>query len=340
MSTSTLPGLELSALRQFIDDSPIAPLDGELTASLIAGGRSNLTYLVSDASTTWVLRRPPLGELAATAHDMEREHRVLTGLWPTPVPVPRPVVLCRDDAVLGAPFYLMERVAGRTYQTAADLGGLGPERARALVDSLVDMLVELHRVVPAEAGLADLGRPAGFVERQVRRWSRQYAAVRTRDVPGIDELHRRLEGSIPPERDASLVHGDYRLDNVLVDDGRITAVLDWEMATIGAPLMDLALLVSRNHDLAGTEGMMFDTSLAVGFPSSAEIVARYASGSGRDVAELGWYVALAQFKRAVILEGLHHRFTQGHTVGDGFENAGRLVPAAVESGLSAFEALS
>ncbi|HEY8373327.1 MAG TPA: phosphotransferase family protein, partial [Pseudonocardiaceae bacterium] len=230
MNRSDLPGLDLERLRGHLDRALPGLVAGPLRGELIPGGRSNLTYLVTDGSRRWVVRRPPLGHVLATAHDMAREHRVIGALGSTPVPVPTPLLLCEDPDVIGAPFYVMEYVPGTPYRKKEQLAALGPERTRAIVLSLVDTLVTLHAVDPEAVGLGDFGRPRGFLERQLARWAKQLAASRSREVPGIDELHEQLAASVPVSPPPAIVHGDYRLDNVLVDgDDRITAVLDWEM---------------------------------------------------------------------------------------------------------------
>lgn len=170
---------------------------GPLSGRVVEGGRSNLTYIVGDGSSTWVVRRPPLGHVLATAHDMKREYRVISALNPTSVPVPEALLMCEDDSVLGAPFYVMEYVAGTPYRTADQLAQLGPERTRAAVLGLVDTLVDLHAVDPAEVGLADFGRPEGFLDRQLRRWGKQLDASRNRELAGVDELHAALGRSLP-----------------------------------------------------------------------------------------------------------------------------------------------
>ncbi|GAA3728883.1 phosphotransferase family protein [Salinactinospora qingdaonensis] len=328
------PGLDLFRLREYLDTHRPGLVRGELTGEVIAGGRSNLTYDVTDGHGRWVVRRPPLGHVLPTAHDMGREYRVSTALADTPVPVPPTVVLCEDTDVIGAPFYVMEYVAGTPYRDAAELAALGPDRTRAIAFCLIDTLVDLHAVDPTAVGLADFGRPQGFLERQVRRWNKQLAASRSRDLPGADELHDRLATALPTSPDPAIVHGDYRLDNVLVGpDQRITAVLDWEMSTLGDPLTDLALIVAyTNRQLP--PGIVASTSGdAPGYPGVDELVARYAQRSGRDVSNLDWYVGLAYFKLAVILEGIHYRYTQGQTVGENFDRIGEAVPPLIASGL-------
>ncbi|MFJ5925877.1 phosphotransferase family protein [Kitasatospora sp. NPDC092948] len=338
MTTAAPPGLDLERLRTHLDAALPSPTAGPLTARRFEGGRSNLTYLVEDGASRWVLRRPPLGHVLATAHDMAREYRVLDALAPTDVPVPTPVLLVEDEAVIGAPFYLMEYVEGVAHRDARTLAALGEQRVHGLGVRLVDTLVALHALDPAAVGLADFGRPEGFLERQLRRWGKQLDASRSREVPGIDELHRRLADTLPASPAPALVHGDYRLDNVLVGaDDRITAVLDWEMSTVGDPLTDLGLLVMYTELARRFDGVLPGAALAPGFPGTDELVRRYAELSGREVSGLGWYVGFASFKLAVVLEGIHFRWTQGGTVGAGFDRVGELVPLFVEFGRTSVE---
>lgn len=315
---------------------------GPLSGRVVEGGRSNLTYIVGDGSSTWVVRRPPLGHVLATAHDMKREYRVISALNPTSVPVPEALLMCEDDSVLGAPFYVMEYVAGTPYRTADQLAQLGPERTRAAVLGLVDTLVDLHAVDPAEVGLADFGRPEGFLDRQLRRWGKQLDASRNRELAGVDELHAALGRSLPSSPAPTVVHGDYRLDNVLINedaDGvdRIKAVLDWEMSTLGDPLTDLGLLVMYSAKLEVPDSPVSTTAAAAGHPDPAEIIERYAARSGRDVSAVSWYTAFAWFKLAVILEGIHYRYTLGQTVGAGFDRIGELVPVFIDHGLTTLQ---
>ncbi|MFF7531476.1 phosphotransferase family protein [Streptomyces bobili] len=332
------PGLDLDRLRALLDRERPGLVDGPLSGRLIEGGRSNLTYAVTDGGSRWVVRRPPLGHVLATAHDMRREHRVIDALYPTSVPVPRPVLLCEDDEVLGAPFYVMEFVEGTPYRTADQLGPLGPERTRGAVLSLVDTLVELHAVDPAAVGLADFGRPEGFLDRQLRRWGKQLDASRSRDLAGIDELHAALGRSLPSSPAPAVVHGDYRLDNVLIgEDDTIRAILDWEMSTLGDPLTDLGLLVMYSVPLKVPESPVSTTASAPGHPTPAELIERYAARSGRDVSAVSWYTAFAWFKLAVILEGIHYRYTLGQTVGRGFDRIGELVPVFIHHGTTTLQ---
>ncbi|OEJ96913.1 phosphotransferase family protein [Streptomyces thermolilacinus] len=338
MSSAPPPGLDPERLRALLDRERPGLVSGPLDARLIEGGRSNLTYAVTDGTRRWVVRRPPLGHVLATAHDMRREHRVLSALHPTAVPVPRPLLLCEDESVLGAPFYVMDFVPGTPYRTAAQLAPLGAERTRAAVLGLVDTLVELHAVDPEAVGLGDFGRPDGFLDRQLRRWGKQLAASRGRELAGIDELHAALGRELPESPAPAVVHGDFRLDNVLIgDDDRITAVLDWEMSTLGDPLTDLGLLVMYSTPLDIPGGVISTTASAAGHPAAGELVERYAARSGRDVSRLAWYTAFAWFKLAVILEGIHYRYTLGQTVGAGFDRIGELVPLFIEHGLTTLQ---
>ena len=329
--------LPLAPLADFLAKEAPGLLEGPLSARLIAGGKSNLTYVVGDGRREVIVRRPPLGHVLATAHDMVREHRVITALRETAVPVPGTYALCPGDDVIGAPFYVMELAPGTPYRLAAELEALGPGRTRAICERMVDTLVALHPVDPQAVGLGDFGRPEGFLERQVRRWKKQLDASRSREVPGVDELHGWLAAHVPPESAPSIVHGDFRLDNLLVDVGdRITAVLDWEMATLGDPLTDVGLL-HVYQALAGLEGggSVSDAPRASGYLTPDEILQRYAAGSGRDLGHLGFHLGLAYFKLAVILEGIHYRYTKGQTVGEGFASIGGAVEPLVAAGLAA-----
>ncbi|MFE0803276.1 phosphotransferase family protein [Streptomyces sp. NPDC058812] len=339
MSPDHPPGLDLDRLRGLLDRERPGLVTGPLSGRLIEGGRSNLTYAVSDGTARWVVRRPPLGHVLATAHDMKREHRVISALHPTDVPVPRPVLLCEDDEVIGSPFYVMEFVEGTPYRTADQLAPLGPERTRAAVLNLVDTLVELHAVDPAAVGLGDFGRPEGFLDRQLRRWAKQLDASRNRDLAGIDELHATLGRELPRSPAPTVVHGDYRLDNVLIggDRDEINAILDWEMSTLGDPLTDLGLLVMYSMPLGMPDSPVSTTAQAPGHPAPAELIERYAARSGRDVSAVAWYTAFAWFKLAVILEGIHYRYTLGQTVGRGFDRIGDLVPVFIEHGLTTLQ---
>lgn len=337
-----LPGLDLPALRSHLDEAAPDLLPGELSARLIAGGKSNLTYAVGNGERELVLRRPPLGHVLATAHDMGREFRVMSALAGTSVPVPPMHLMVTDERVLGAPFYLMGLAKGTPYVSASQLRPLGPSRTAAIAIRLMEVLGALHAIDPDAVGLADFGRPEGFCERQVRRWSQQLERSHSRDLPAAQELARRLSDDVPQGQASAIVHGDYRLDNLLIDENdQVTAVLDWEMATLGDPLTDLGLLVvyaQLAHLVpGGGGGLVPDVALAPGYPSVEEQVAEYAAASGRDVGRLSWYVALAYYKLAVILEGIHFRHTQGKTVGEGFAHVGGFVQPLLDGGLRALK---
>jgi aminoglycoside phosphotransferase (APT) family kinase protein len=335
MSKENPPGLDLGRLAEHLERERPGLVSGPLRAEVVQGGRSNLTYRVTDGTQRWVLRRPPLGHVLATAHDMAREYRVIRALRETDVPVPGTLLLCEDEEVLGAPFYVMEQVEGVPYRTAGELSALGPQRVRGLVLALPDTLCALHAVDPAQVGLADFGRPEGFLERQLRRWGKQLEASRNRELADIDELHAELGRQRPESPQATIVHGDFRLDNVLTGpDDRITAVLDWEMSTLGDPLTDLGLLVMYSERLDVPDGPISTAAAAPGHPDPRELVERYAGRSGRDVSRVNWYTAFAWFKLAVILEGIHYRYTLGQTVGPGFDRIGGLVPVFIEHGLT------
>ncbi|MEU5844416.1 phosphotransferase family protein [Rhodococcus sp. NPDC047139] len=332
-------GLDLDALDTHVRTSAPHLFTGPLRARLISGGRSNLTYEVTDGERRLVLRRPPLGHVLATAHDMTREYRVISALDGTAVPVPRTHLLCEDDSVLGAPFYLMDLVVGTPYRTAEELEAIGAARTRVVSERMVDTLAALHAVDPSAVGLADFGRPRGFLERQVRRWTTQLENSHSRELAGADELHRLLVDNLPGDGEVGIVHGDYRLDNVLVDDNdEVVAVLDWEMATLGDPLTDVALLlVYQRLAREDTEFPVSTVSRAPGFLGDDEVLARYAAAGGRDLSDLAFHLALAYYKLAVILEGIYFRFRQGKTVGDGFEELGRGVEPLLRGGIAELE---
>jgi len=338
MSVETgVPGLDLGRLRGYLDEHVPDLGAGPLAAEVVAGGKSNLTYYMSApaAGREWVLRRPPLGHVLATAHDMSREFRVMSALGATAVPVPRTIAMCTDVDVIGAPFYLMERVAGTVFRSPAETRTLTAERATAISYALIDVLADLHDVDPAAVGLADFGRPEGFLDRQVARWGKQLAASRSRDLPGIDELHADLSAHVPASGRPGIVHGDYRLDNVIVGaDDQIAAVLDWEMATLGDPLTDLGLLVVYWDAMSNLPENALPKGISpeAGFPAGSALIERYAARRSVDLSRLPWYTALGFFKLAVIAEGIHFRFTAGKTVGAGFAQMGAVVVPLVAHG--------
>lgn len=328
------PGIKLGRVREWLDEHQPGLLAGPLTAELIAGGRSNLTYRVTDGAAVWALRRPPLGHVLPTAHDMAREFRVIAALANSPVPVPHAIALCEDASVLGQPFYLMSFVDG----VIIDSARRSPDSAaaRRATELLVDTLAALHAVDPAAAGLADFGRPDGFRQRQISRWHKQFLASRQAgklgDHPVEEVVVTELGRALPADGPIGIVHGDYRLTNVLFDHGlnSILAVVDWEMATIGDPLMDVGLLYVY-HELAGTTDAVMPTFRAEdGFLGPAEMVARYSALTGTPTDSITWYIAFGYFKLAVIAAGIHARHLQGLTVGAGFDQFGPLVDVTLE----------
>jgi aminoglycoside phosphotransferase (APT) family kinase protein len=344
LQAAGLPGLDLARFRRWYDGRRPGELDGDLRARLIAGGKSNLTYEVTDGTSWWIVRRPPLGHVQATAHDMGREFTAMSAVAGTGVPVPQMYAHCEDPDVLGAPFYVMERVEGVAYRRAVELDALGAERTRTIAGRLVDVLAALHAVDPEAVGLGEFGRPHGFLERQVRRWGQQLEGSKTREHPDADELHRRLteqvaavEGGDPSV--LGIVHGDYRLDNCLVGtDDQIHAVVDWEMATLGDTRTDLALMMVYETLGASAGGdLVSDVAKARGWPGSGQQRAAYAAASGREPGDMGFHLALAYFKLAVILEGIHYRFLKGQTVGEGFDRIGEGFDLIVAAGLHSLE---
>lgn len=320
-------GLDLTALRSYLDGTVAGLAPGALTAVLLAGGHSNLTFDVGDGVRRWVLRRPPLGERRATAHDMGREYRVMSALAGSGVPVPRALHYCEDPSVIGAPFHLTDFVEGTVHRTTAQTAQLGAERAKALSFELVDVLADLHGIDPESVGLGDFGRPTGFLQRQVARWTGQAEEVLT----GVGTLVDRLRNGMPEACGSGIVHGDYRLDNVLVSDGRIVAVLDWEMAALGDPLTDLGLLQCywNGVENPGGDAMRKGIDPALGFPEFAELADRYATRTGTDLADLSWYAAFGYLKLAVLRGRIHQRFLVGDTP-EGFESVGDLIAPLVD----------
>lgn len=320
----------------------VGGLAGPLHAELIAGGRSNLTYVIGDGEREWVLRRPPLAHVLPTAHDMAREYRVISALAGTGTPVPGTVLLCDDPSVLGVTFYVMERVIGHVVRDI--LPAEWPDTAqtrRAMSTALIDALARLHLVVPDDVGLGDFGRPVGFLERQVRRWWSQWEASKTRELPEMDELRSRLVAGLPESGPPGIVHGDYRLDNVILapdDPGRVAAILDWEMCTVGDPLADVGLLLvywadPRESDEDRALLSLSAMTAELGFHRPGQVVEEYARRTRRDVSGLEWYVALGHYKLAIIAEGIYARFLMGATVGEGFEIMGERVPRLVRRAL-------
>lgn len=309
-TSAAIPGVAVEPVTDWL-----ARMVGDVLPPLrwrrIGRGRSNLTYLITDAAgRALILRRPPLGELSESAHDVAREHRILQALHAVGQPVPRPLALCSDLAVTGAPFYLMERIDGVVADSAQRARSMLTPAARARAGrALAHGLADLHAVDAPAAGLADLGRGGGdFAARQIRRWTRQWRAMDVRD-DRLDDLGERLAAAAPAQREVAIVHGDYALHNVvLASDGGLAAILDWELATLGEPLADLAWLLMWWPDgpsdaMPGTEPV----ALLEGFGRRPELVTAYVERSGRDVHDLSFWSALSYWKLAIIVEGIHRR---------------------------------
>jgi len=339
-----VPGLDVVGLTAWLADTHPELADAPLTASVIAGGRSNLTYAVDGAHTPLIVRRPPLGHVLSSAHDMRREHRVISALAGSAVPVPKAIAVVDDTAdarVTGTVFFVMERASGRVLARPAHNASYTPAGLRSLSIELIERLADLHAVDPAAVGLEDFGRPDGYLARQLTTWRRQLDASRSRATPALDALQASLTGGMPASGRSGIVHGDYRLDNALVvgdaDDPHISAILDWEMATLGDPFVDLGIF-ALYWDIAslpgGLEGAVPSAvDPAAGYPAFDELVAVYAERAGIEIPDLRWYRAFAAYKLAVILEGIHFRYQAGDTVGSGFDRMGALVEPLATKGL-------
>lgn len=316
-------------------------LGDDWRATVISGGLSNITYRVVGDGSTVIVRRPPVGPLLPSAHDMGREHRVLAALQGSSVPVPEVLAFCEDPEVTGAPFYVMAEVEGEVLREPDQAAYLTEAGRDSLVDSLVTTLAAIHAVDLDATGLRDFGRPAGYLERQVRRWSGQWEASRTRELASMDALIAALDARRPAEGEVTLVHGDFRHDNCLVriEDGspRVAAVVDWELSTLGDPLADLATWLTY-YTGRDDEGRPLIVGAGVpalpGFPAPEEVARRYAAETGRDVGALSYYRAFSDFRLAVIAEGVHARHLAGMADGPGYDRAGASVPFMVERALS------
>ena len=291
---------------------------------VIAGGNSNITYRVTGAGgAAWALRRPPLRQVLATAHDMVREFRVIAALRETGVPVPPALGLCESPEVNGAPFYVMGFVEGAVAHDAGSGAEIPQAQRRPAAESMADALAALHGLSPDEVGLGSLGRREEYVARQIRRWARQWEAVKQREIPEMEEARRRLEVRIPPQERACIVHGDFRLGNMIIGEGRVRAVVDWELCTLGDPLSDVGYLA---NDWAGPEEeplWVESGSKLPGFPTREEMLSRYAAAAGADLSGLGFYRAFQYWRLGAILEGVYSRYLHGARggAGEGAEEA-------------------
>jgi len=326
---TAVPGIDVPSVTTWLSDHVVG-LTPPLAFARIGEGQSNLTYRVDDeAGRSVVLRRPPLGEILASAHDVAREHRILSALGPTAVPVPRTLALCEDDVVSGAPFFVMERVDGLAPTRLDAVEQLTRDARAEAGRGVVATLVALHEVDVEAIGLGDFRRPESLISRQVRRWTRQWHGSKTRDLPLIDELAEELAARMPDERQTVLLHGDYHLHNFLLgNDGGVRAVLDWELCTVGDPLADVGLMVAYWNELgavAGPEGLFREPITTLpGFPSASELAANYATGSGRELDELSFWVAFSYWKIAIIVEGVYRRWLNDPANGS---DSGTLGPA-------------
>lgn len=311
-------------------------LVGAISVKQFPSGYSNLTYLVAIGEREFVLRRPPFGANIKSAHDMGREYRILTALAPVYAKAPRPLLYCADPAVIGAPLYMMARVRGVILRNRLPAGvTLAPGQMRAICDSLVDTLVELHAVDYAAAGLAELGKPEGYVARQVQGWAQRYERAQTGTIPEMAWTGAWLGANLPGEHAAALIHNDYKLDNLVLDPAdlqRVIAVLDWEMATIGDPLMDLGTTLGYWMQPGDApELQLVGLSSFPGALRRSEVAARYAAHSGRDVSGIVYYYVFGLFKIAVIAQQIYHRFRQGLTQDARFSHLDQVVAACART---------
>ena len=338
--TTSLERLDLNALDRHLRSVGVAR-SGELRAELISGGRSNLTFLVFDDASKWVLRRPPLRGLTPSAHDMAREYKVVAALQDTPVPVARAVTMLNDDSVLGAPFQMVEHVPGRVVRYENELEKLGDKAVISdSVDALIRVLADLHAVDPDAVVLGDFGKPTGYLERQVRRWGGQWELVRREDDPcdtDVKRLHSALAEAIPPQSRNSIVHGDYRIDNTILDAQdatRVVAVLDWEMSTLGDPLSDAALMCVYRHPVFN----LIHASSAWAsplIPEVDELANRYSVAAGQSLDNWDFYMALGYFKVAIIAAGIAFRARMGGGVAADTDAVDQAVAPLIAEGLSA-----
>ena len=314
----------------------VPDVETPLSFERISGGRSNITYGVADAAgKRWALRRPPLGARLASAHDMGREFKVISALEPTNVPVPAAFGLCEDESVNGAPFYVMGFVEGPILRTKTDAeAAFDAGERRAIGERVIDTLAAIHAVDPDPVGLGDLARKEEYVARQLRRWHGQWEKSKTREIPLVDDVHDRLAARIPEQGPATIVHGDYRLDNmILAPSGEVAAVVDWELCTLGDPLADVGLLLVYWSEPTDEFRPLFEApTVAEGFPTREDLRARYEEQTGRDLSGIDYYVSLGLWKLAIILEGVYARYASGQygKTDEGFEEFAKIVVKLAE----------
>jgi aminoglycoside phosphotransferase (APT) family kinase protein len=344
MSETLPPLVDSKALATWLREN--LGIREELEIERHQAGHSNETFFITAGDQTFVLRRPPRGAFLPTAHDVSREYRVLSAIASTRVRAPTAIAECRDESVLGAPFYLMEMVRGVVIRTELP-DAYTEEHRGAIGDELVDALIELHQVDPAECGLEGFGKPSGYLERQLRRWKGQMELTLpyTRPLPDLEAVGEWLASDVPATQRAAIVHGDYKLDNVVFSEEpppRLLAILDWEMSTLGDPLADLGWMVSFWLAPGEAEGTFFgdlnQVTTAAGFRSRDELIDRYATATGLDVSRLDWYVVLAIWKLAILLEGSYARHLSGVTDDPFFERMKEGVPALARAALEVAEA--
>lgn len=335
--------LDWSALAAYLrwhladNDIPGLRLADDMQVSQFPGGHSNLTYLIRLGGAELVLRRPPVGPLPPRAHDMAREYRWLTALHPVFPLAPRPYLLCEDPSVLGCVFYVMERRRGVVVRDEEPIPLAGhPDMRQRLSESLVDTLAELHRVDVSQGPLAELGKPIGFLDRQVRGWTERWERSRIDPLPAMDAVALWLSAHQPPDAlDPAIVHGDFKLDNVLLnplDPANVVAVLDWEMAALGDPLIDLGIMLAywTPMDIPGQRDALTTVTGHPGYLSRDALIERYATQSGRDVSGVDFYEAFAVFKIAVIIQQIFYRYRQGQTDDARFATLGDRVRALAQ----------
>ena len=341
--TGSLAGIDLGALDRHLQGISI-PRSGQLRAELISGGRSNLTFRVHDDASAWVLRRPPMHGLTPSAHDMAREYRVVAALADTPVPVADAVTLCEDESVLGAPFAMVSYVPGRVVRSAGELAAIGDRtEIDRCVDELIRVLANLHAVDPVSVGLADFGRPDGYLERQVRRWAGQWQHVRLDDDDrdaDVHRLHSALAEAVPPQSGSSIVHGDYRIDNTILDShdaANVRAVVDWELSTLGDPISDAALMCAYRNPAMDLILNLQSAWTSPLIPPPDELAHRYSTISGRPLANWPFYMSLAYFKIAIIAAGIdfRRRMAGGD---DGSDRVGEVIAPLIALGLKTISA--
>ncbi|MCA9709002.1 MAG: phosphotransferase family protein [Myxococcales bacterium] len=336
--------LDLLALDAYLEQH-VPGLTGPLSVEQFPSGYSNLTYLLRKGDTELVLRRPPFEVQVKSGHDMAREHRILSALQGVYPPAPRPLVYCEDEAVIGAPFYVMERRRGIILRKHLPEGlGVDPPMLRRMCESLLDELAVLHGIDLEAAGLADFGRPQGYVERQVEGWIARFERAKTSDVPDIEHLGAWLRDHMPPDGLApALVHNDYKFDNVMLDPAdptRIVAVLDWELCTVGDPLMDLGTTLGywvQADDDPRWQAMAFGPTNAPGAMTRRELAERYAERTGRDVSNMLYYYCFALLKLAGIVQQIYFRWAKGYTKDPRFSRLDQVVLALGRTGGRAIE---